>query len=51
MCEKPVPPGPSECCESGCGDVCVWSVFHAERLKWLDTQKQQEPKTKAKSEQ
>lgn len=25
--EPPTPPGDGECCESGCGEACVWARY------------------------
>lgn len=39
--EKPEPPGPNECCESGCGEACVWDIYYAELRKWQEAQQQE----------
>lgn len=38
MNEKPMPPGPSECCEGGC-EPCVWDIYREELRKWQEAQK------------
>lgn len=41
--ERPLPPGDSECCESGC-DTCVWDIYNAELKQWQvrkDAQKEE----------
>ena len=35
--EKPQPPAPNECCESGC-DPCVWDIYRTELQKWEQAQ-------------
>lgn len=46
MSEKPVPPAPAECCESGC-EPCVWDVYFEELRKWKEKQAElTEPKSK-----
>lgn len=29
--EKPIPPEPHECCESGCGEYCVFELYLDEK--------------------
>lgn len=29
--QPPAPPLDGECCESECGDACVWTEYYAER--------------------
>lgn len=36
--EKPIPPGPSECCENGC-EPCVWDIYRESLLAWKKCQK------------
>ncbi|QTR49063.1 oxidoreductase-like domain-containing protein [Candidatus Thiothrix anitrata] len=43
--EKPQPPAPNECCESGC-DPCVWDIYRAALQQWEETQRQLENKDK-----
>jgi len=31
--EPPEPPHDGECCESGCGDLCVWERYNAARTE------------------
>jgi cytochrome-b5 reductase len=38
--EKPLPPAPAECCESGC-ELCVWDVYFEELRKWQERQAEQ----------
>jgi cytochrome-b5 reductase len=35
--EKPQPPAPNECCESGC-DPCVWDIYRAALQQWEQAQ-------------
>lgn len=32
---RPEPPGPNECCESGC-DPCVYDLYHDELARWRE---------------
>jgi ferredoxin len=32
---KPIPPLPSDCCDSGC-TTCVWTVYDEELQRWND---------------
>lgn len=41
LTEKPQPPAPNECCESGC-DPCVWDIYRAELQKWEQAQQAQQ---------
>jgi cytochrome-b5 reductase len=40
--EKPQPPAPNECCESGC-DPCVWDIYRAALQKWEQAQQRLSP--------
>ena len=35
--DKPQPPAPNECCESGC-DPCVWDIYRAALQQWEQAQ-------------
>lgn len=35
--EKPAPPAPNECCESGC-TPCVWDVYYEALRQWQEQQ-------------
>ena len=35
--DKPQPPAPDECCESGCAP-CVWDIYRTELQKWEQAQ-------------
>ncbi|QSI77026.1 oxidoreductase-like domain-containing protein [Niveibacterium microcysteis] len=34
MPEPPEPPHDGECCESGCGDQCVWNRYNESRAEF-----------------
>ncbi len=38
--QKPIPPAPNECCESGC-DPCIWDIYRNKLRKWEQAQVQQ----------
>lgn len=39
--DKPQPPAPAECCESGC-ETCVWDVYFEELRQWKEAQADQD---------
>lgn len=40
LLEKPIPPEPHECCESGCGEYCVFELYLDEKRKYDEQQAQ-----------
>jgi len=32
--EPPEPPHDNDCCESGCGDQCVWTLYNEARAEF-----------------
>lgn len=47
--EKPLPPGDSECCESGCSR-CVWDTYFEELDAWNEAQSNVNEVVKVESE-
>ncbi len=45
--QEPVAPSDDECCESGCGELCVFEIYYEQKRlyeAYLSSQQNQSPK-------
>lgn len=42
---EPVRPEDWECCNSDCGDACVWQIYYRDKAQWDAQQQAQQEST------